>query len=106
MNELKPRQLSTVLWAMGRMRAYPGIEIMETLVTRARTSLAEHDPQVCMLCKEVKTATFVTVPSMHLTKQGHSVCKEVSRSEASQAKSSQLDKASVFLSATSFHASC
>lgn len=49
MNELKPRQLSTVLWAMGRMRSYPGIEIMETLVTRARTSLVEHDPQVCML---------------------------------------------------------
>ena len=50
-NELKPRQLSTVLWAMGRMKAYPGIEVMETLVTRARTSLPEHDPQVCLLWK-------------------------------------------------------
>ena len=49
MNELKTRQLSTLLWAMGRLKAYPGIEVMETLVTRACISLAEHDPQVCLL---------------------------------------------------------
>lgn len=58
MNELKPRQLSTVLWAMGRMRAYPGIEVMETLVTRARTSLAEHDPQVWLLQETSMTSSW------------------------------------------------
>jgi hypothetical protein len=48
-NELAPHQLSTILWALGKMQAYPGIEIMETLVTRSRISLAEHDPQVPLL---------------------------------------------------------
>ena len=48
-NELAPHQLSTILWALGKLQAYPGIEIMETLVTRSRTSLAEHGPQVPLL---------------------------------------------------------
>ncbi len=48
-NELAPHQLSTILWALAKMQAYPGIEIMETLVTRSRISLAEHGPQVPLL---------------------------------------------------------
>ena len=74
---------------MGRIRAYPGIEIMETLVTRARTSLAEHDPQVCIFWKtawRVEIATSMTVPAMHLTREGHGVYKEVFPEKASQAK--------------------
>lgn len=45
-NELQADQLSIVLWSMGKLQAYPGIEVMETLVSRSRISLAEHAPQV------------------------------------------------------------
>jgi hypothetical protein len=43
---LEPRDLSTLLWAYGKLQAYPGIEIMETLVMRARLSLDKHSPHV------------------------------------------------------------
>ena len=46
-NELAPHQLSSALWALGKLQAYPGIEVMETLVTRSRLSLPDHAPQVC-----------------------------------------------------------
>ena len=44
--ELAPHQLSTVLWALGKLQAYPGIEVMETLLMRSRLSLPNHPPQV------------------------------------------------------------
>ncbi len=43
---LAPRELSTLLWAYGKLQAYPGVEIMETLVMRARLSLDKHSPHV------------------------------------------------------------
>lgn len=43
---LAPRELSTLLWAYGKLQAYPGVEIMETLVMRARLSLDKHAPHV------------------------------------------------------------
>ena len=44
--ELAPHQLSTVLWALGKLQAYPGIEVMETLLMRCCLSLPNHPPQV------------------------------------------------------------
>ena len=44
--ELAPHQLSTVLWALGKLQAYPGVEVMETLLMRSRLSLPNHPPQV------------------------------------------------------------
>jgi hypothetical protein len=42
---LQPRGLGAVLWAFGRMRAYPGLEVMETLVLRTRLAAPALEPQ-------------------------------------------------------------
>ena len=43
---LSARDLSTVLWGYGRLGAYPGVEVMETLISRARLQLADYSPHV------------------------------------------------------------
>lgn len=45
-NTLSPGDVSSLLWAYSQLRAYPGIELMETLVTRTRLTMAKHTPQV------------------------------------------------------------
>lgn len=47
---LSARDLSTVLWGYGRLGAYPGVEVMETLISRARLQLADYSPHVRRPC--------------------------------------------------------
>ena len=62
--ELAPHQLSTVLWALGKLQAYPGIEVMETLLMRSRLSLPSHPPQVQHLQISFWAGAAVTVSVM------------------------------------------